>query len=277
MDYLLPLIYVLFVWWFSTGAILYLDGLPDWTRPWTMAGATAVLGASFYGLAVTSGDATMTGAYVGFACAIGIWGWNETAFLLGYVTGPRRTACGHGCRGLRHAWHATETILYHELALAASGLAMLAVSWGAANQAGIWTFGVLWAMRLSTKLNIFLGVPQTAEEFLPPRLDHLRRYFTRKPMNALFPVSVTAATAAAVVSGMAAADAASGTYAVTAHTVICTLIVLALMEHWFLVLPLPVAALWTWGMRSRQTADRTRERKGGCLSPVPSDGFEGRP
>jgi hypothetical protein len=26
--YLLPIIYTLFVWWFSTGAILYLNGLP---------------------------------------------------------------------------------------------------------------------------------------------------------------------------------------------------------------------------------------------------------
>jgi hypothetical protein len=27
--------------------------------------------------------------------------------------------------------------------------------------------------------------------------------------------------------------------------------VLAVLEHWFLVLPLPVAALWGWGTRAR--------------------------
>ncbi|TVQ74779.1 MAG: DUF3623 family protein, partial [Chromatiaceae bacterium] len=31
IQYGLPILYVVFLWWFSTGAIIYLDGLPQRT------------------------------------------------------------------------------------------------------------------------------------------------------------------------------------------------------------------------------------------------------
>ena len=40
---------------------------------------------------------------------------------------------------------------------------MVALTWGGANQVGTWTFLVLWVMRLSAKLNVFLGVPNLTE------------------------------------------------------------------------------------------------------------------
>ena len=42
-----PIFFALFVWWFSTGAILYLDGLPVPTFKWSMLAATLLLGRSF--------------------------------------------------------------------------------------------------------------------------------------------------------------------------------------------------------------------------------------
>ena len=41
-DHGLPVLYALFVWWFSTGLILYLDGLPRRTFRWSMLGATVL-------------------------------------------------------------------------------------------------------------------------------------------------------------------------------------------------------------------------------------------
>ena len=76
-----------------------------------------------------------------------IWGWHEMSFLLGFVTGSRREACAGGCRGWRHFWHATQAILHHELAIAATAVVMVALTWGGANQVGLWTFLVLWVMR----------------------------------------------------------------------------------------------------------------------------------
>jgi putative photosynthetic complex assembly protein 2 len=66
-DYLLPSLYALFVWWFSTGVIIYLDGLPPRTFRWSMAGATIVLVASIWGLSATAETATVGGAYAAFS------------------------------------------------------------------------------------------------------------------------------------------------------------------------------------------------------------------
>ncbi|MBV8868454.1 MAG: DUF3623 family protein, partial [Acetobacteraceae bacterium] len=45
-HYLAPVLFALFVWWFSTGLIIFLDGLPRRTFRWSMLGATVLLAAS---------------------------------------------------------------------------------------------------------------------------------------------------------------------------------------------------------------------------------------
>jgi putative photosynthetic complex assembly protein 2 len=251
-DYGLPVLYALFVWWFSTGVVLFLDGLPRRTFRWSLLGATAVLALGCYGLATSAGDTTARGAYVAFTCGVLVWGWHEMSFLMGFVTGPRKEACPDGCRGPRHVGHAIGAILYHELAILATALLLVALAWGAPNQVGTWTFLILWWMRLSTKLNVFLGVPNLSEEFLPEHLRYIARYFTRKPMNALFPLSVTASTVATawVVQAGLAPDA--GAFEVARSSLLGALTALGVLEHWFLVLPLPTTALWGWGLRSRE-------------------------
>jgi putative photosynthetic complex assembly protein 2 len=86
--YLLPIAYTLFAWWFSTGVLLYLNGLPRHTHRWTMLGATVLLGIALVGLVATRDDTRVTGAYLAFTCTLMVWAWQEVAFLLGYVTGP---------------------------------------------------------------------------------------------------------------------------------------------------------------------------------------------
>ncbi len=39
-------LYTVFLWWFSTGAILWLDRLPRATHRWSLAAATAVAAAA---------------------------------------------------------------------------------------------------------------------------------------------------------------------------------------------------------------------------------------
>ena len=51
-----PALYTLLLWWFSTGVILYLNGLPRATHKWTMGAATVLLGISLLGVAVTASD-----------------------------------------------------------------------------------------------------------------------------------------------------------------------------------------------------------------------------
>jgi putative photosynthetic complex assembly protein 2 len=250
-DIGLPVLYTLFVWWFSTGAILYLDGLPRSTYRWSMLGATALLVGALHGLAVSSADPSVTGAYVAFTCSVIVWGWVEMSFLMGFVTGPRQGPCPAGARGWARAGYALQAILYHEVALLAAAAAVVAVTWDGANQTGTWTFLILWVMRLSAKLNVFLGVRNLYAEFLPEHLRYLQSYFTQRPMNLLFPVAVTASTVAAVLVWREALGAGAGAFDVAGLTFLGMLLALAVLEHWFLVVPLPATALWKWGLRSR--------------------------
>ena len=252
--YLLPTVYTLFVWWFSTGAILYLNGLPRRTHPWTMMAATVLLGVAFIGLAATRDDTRITGAYIAFTCTVLVWAWQEIAFLLGYVTGPRRTPCPEGASGWRRAGYALQTLAHHELALLLLGLAVLALTWGGANPTGLSSFAIFWVMRQSAKLNVFLGVRNLAEDFLPAHLKYLQSYFRRAPMNPLFPFSVVISSWLAGLLWQAAATHGVGAFAATSMTLSGALLTLAIVEHWFMVLPLPSQALWNWGLRSR-TAD----------------------
>ena len=64
-------------------------------------------------------------------------------------------------------------------------------------------------------------------------------------MNLLFPVSVTLSTVAAVLLVQAAARRRGRRLRGRGFTFLATLMALAVLEHWFLVLPLPAAACGT--------------------------------
>ena len=249
-QYLLPALFTLFVWWFCTGAILWLGRLPRWTFRPTMMAATVGLGFALVGLHISASRATVASAYCAFTCAVLVWGWQEIAFLLGYVTGGR-SACPPDSRGWTRAWHATEAILHHELALVVLALLVFAASWQQPNQTGWWTYLVLWSMRLSAKLNLFLGVRNLSENFLPAHLAYLQSYFTRRAFNWLMPVSLVGATAVAVPLWTAVAVQPADGFAATSLCLVAGLLTLAVIEHLFMVAPIPTSWLWKWGMRAK--------------------------
>ena len=111
-------------------------------------------------------------------------------------------------------------------------------------------------MRQSAKLNVFLGVRNLNEEFLPEDLRYLGSFFTCKPMNLLFPVSITASTIVAALLAHRAAEAPGGSFAATGLTILATMAALGLLEHWLMVLPLPFAALWRWALGVREANHR---------------------
>ncbi len=250
-QYALPLIFTLFIWWFSTGAILFLNGLPSRTFKWTMLGTSVVLVAALAGLGLTRDDTTVGGAYLAFTSGVMVWAWQEVAFLLGYVTGPRRTPCPPESSGWERAGYAFMAVMHHELALVGLGLAVVALTWGGENPTGLWTFMILWVMRQSAKLNVFLGVRNLNEGFLPTHLKYLQTYFTRRAMNRLFPVSVIVSTVVAAMIWQAATVTGITAFDATALTFAATLLTLAVLEHWFMVLPLPFEVMWNWGLKSR--------------------------
>jgi putative photosynthetic complex assembly protein 2 len=239
-------LYTVFLWWFSTGAILWLDRLPRGTYRWSLIGASVLALASILGLIASRSDASPAGALCAFTCAIGVWGWHETSFLMGVITGPRTSRCPPEASGWRRFALATSTLIYHEIALALTAIAIIAATWGAANQVAAGTFMVLLVSRLSAKLNIFLGVPNFTEAFFPDHLRYLTSYLRKSPMNALFPASIGAGAALACAQGWLAFDPAASAFEITGAALLLALTALALLEHAFMVLPIPDAALWRW-------------------------------
>ena len=220
--------------------------------------ATAVLVLALLGLYVTSRDTRITGAYLAFTCALLVWAWQEVAFLLGYVTGSRRQPCPTGATGWQRAAYAFQAVLHHELALVVLGVLVAAATWSGPNQTGFWVFMVLWVMRQSAKLNIFLGVRNLYESFLPAHLKYMHTYFRRKDMNLLFPLSVLAGSVVAWWLWQKALAEDISPFEATSLTFTGILLSLAVLEHWFLVLPLPSEALWSWGLRSRSVPVREK-------------------
>ena len=244
--------FAVFMWWFSTGLVLLLDTLPRTTFRWSMLISSLLAAAALSGLAHTAQQTTLAGVYCAFTCALLLWGWHELSFLTGWITGSRRTALPAGVTGWPRFVASVQAILWHELAILAMGVAVVAITWGAPNQVGAATFVVLWVMRISAKLNLFLGVRNLSEEFLPEHLAYMGSYFRRRRMNALLPVSVLGGSAVAWGLVSAALDPATAAAAAVGYTLVASLLVLAVVEHLMLVLPLSATALWRWAMRSAQ-------------------------
>ncbi|EWY39529.1 photosynthetic complex assembly protein 2 [Skermanella stibiiresistens SB22] len=253
-EHAFPVLHTLFLWWFSTGLIVYLDGLPTRTFRWSLMGAGAIAAVALYVLAAGRSDTTVSGAYIAFTAALAVWGWNEISFLMGLVTGPRRLPCPPGAAGWERLRHAVGAVAYHEISIAVSAVLVAALTWGGENQIGLWTFLLLWAMRLSAKINVYLGVANLGQEFLPDHLKYLASYFRKRPMNAFFPLSVTASTLVLVPLIQAAGDTAADGFTAAGFTFLATLMALALLEHWLMVLPLPAVALWSWYLAARDDA-----------------------
>jgi putative photosynthetic complex assembly protein 2 len=247
-DALWPILFAVFIWWFSTGLVLLLDGLPRTTFRWSHLLSSVLAVMALVGLHRAAGQTDVASAYCAFTCALLVWGWHELSFLTGWVTGPRQRALDAGARGWQRFVQATATLLWHELAILATGVLIAALTWGEANQVGTATFAVLWLMRISAKLNVFLGVRNLSLQLLPAHLRYLGSYFRRRAMNLLFPWVVTAATVVAVVLVHEALAQPAGSAAAAGAWLVSTLLVLAIVEHWLLVLPLEATALWRWAM-----------------------------
>jgi putative photosynthetic complex assembly protein 2 len=244
IEFGFPVGVALLIWWLGTGVVMLLDSAPRDSFRWSVAVSTLLAAAALVCVARSAHNTSVEGAYAAFTCAVVIWGWHELTFLTGWLTGPRRIECS---AARPRFGEAVAAILWHELAIAAVAALILALTWNAPNPVAAWTFGLLWVMRLSAKLNLFLGVRNLGEQFLPPHLRYLRSYFRRRAMNLLFPFAVTAAT---LVCGWLVAEAVGASGARRVGTMlVATMLALAVIEHWLLVLPLESTALWRWALR----------------------------
>ncbi|GIT91371.1 hypothetical protein JANAI62_18280 [Jannaschia pagri] len=237
----------LFAWWFSTGVILVVVRRADSVQApmWAVLGMLPLMVLGCVGAWVSMADAGLGATYVGFVSALAIWGWIELAFLTGVITGPNRMRARANVPEWERFIRAWGTVAYHEMTLTAALIALAIASHGAVNRFALWTFGVLYAARISAKLNLYLGVRKVNTEFIPRALDHLPSHFREARINWLFPTSVTLLSFATACWMERVAHAETAPEAV-GFALLAALTALALLEHWFMVVRLPDEKLWRW-------------------------------
>lgn len=254
----IPVIFAILVWFVSTGALLWLVGAPRAVHGVTMAALSVVMAGATAGVVMIGADASVAGAFTGFGLGIVIWAWHEAAFLFGFLTGPRRSECPPGLSPWRRFIAASETVIAHEIAIALNAALLVALSWGAANQTAMWTFLLLWGMRLSAKANIFAGAPHLSDELLPDRLRYLKSYFGPKRVTVFFAATMVLITIITLALIAAARAAPAGAHEGASLALLATLAALATLEHALMAAPLRDAAMWAWARR-RDAAEPAAE------------------
>ena len=251
----------LFLWWFSTGLILWRVRVADNGTAQDHINSV-IFGLPLLVIGILAARASLpdlspSGIYMAFIAAFAIWGWVELAFLSGVITGPNTDPCPPFVTIKDRFWRAVGTVAWHEMTLIAALLILGVASIHADNPFAFATFGLLFFARISAKLNLFFGVPRINTQFLPKPLSHLPSHFRYGRITAMFPISVSALTVASALLLERAinVDAPGMTIGYALLTCLC---LLALLEHWFMVLPLPDEKLWRWMMPARKTQSNDR-------------------
>lgn len=264
LTFLLPMLCAFFLWWFTTGLIMAVYGRSPRTVRVYFIGATFVMLGALAGLVVTRHLTNIGGVYLAISCGVLVWGWHMASYYLGFITGRTPLALQ-----AKQSWRAAPTLgqrfrlalqasLDHELLVLGFGLLLAVLTWSAANRWGFWTFLTLWLMHTSAKLNVFFGVRNFRMEFLPAHLHALGRLLSKRPISEFFPLSVGIASSAGallIYRGFAGDVALTDA---TGMLLLGTMILLGVLEHWLLVLPVPVT-LWGWGVRSLPEAQTVEE------------------
>lgn len=269
-TYLLAVSVALLGWWLSTGIILYLNLLPSRSHAWSVAGFALIALASLALLPGIAGQQSQPAAIAGFAVALAVWGALEISYLMGFLTGSNNELCPADVSGWKRFRLAIATSIHHEMAVVACGVAILALSWNAPNQVAAGTYLTLWLMRWSAKLNLYLGVSNFNEHWLPERNRYLVSYMRTRAMNWLFPFSVGLATITATLLALAASGADNAVERLS-FALVCTLLALAILEHWFLVLPVRDSALWQWAITAAVRVRSRSVRRAGTGKPAGCD------
>lgn len=242
MSLLVPLFSVIAIWWIGTGVVLYIQQRLSSTR---LALGIALLAVSVVSLGIlmsVSLEISSWNAYAGFMAAVVLWGCIELSYYSGLVAGIHQQTCPQHCSTWRRFQLALGASLWHEISVLFIGMLVIALHWDAPNAAGLYTFLVLWTMRWSAKLNLFFGVPNFNTDWFPARLDYAHSYIRRAPVSVFYIVSVSIACVVAwrLLSTSIQQPAP--------HSLITglpgVLLMLAILEHFFMALPIADAKLW---------------------------------
>lgn len=253
-GHIVPFIVTVAIWFTATGLIAWADhrGRATFKRSLIMGGAAGIVG--LIAILISSQFVTQMAIYVSFVGALLVWGWHEIGFLTGAAAGPRRAPCHPETRGVERFTQASATVINHEIALALTALMLLSLSWNAPNQIGSIIFVLMFGLRLSSKINLFVGVPNSTTEMLPAHLGYLRSYFGPNRMTILLALSIAGISSLAFWLASLAMAAAPGSPEMVGASLLTALCMLGVLEHLFLALPFRDGMLWGWAFSRRSKA-----------------------
>ena len=181
----------------------------------------------------------------GFAMALIIWAWLELSYLMGYITGPVKQPALPAMGFSERFTHALGTTVYHELMVVAVVGLVCVLGAGLPNPTIQNTLAVLWLMRWSTKLNLFLGVKHFNSQWLPDNMRYITTYL-KAGKNSWFAVFSTIVAAGCTYLLFFMGQSATDPAAALSLFLIAWLAGLAVLEHVFLMMPMGETALWRW-------------------------------
>ena len=252
IDILFAFFFTVFVWWLSTSILLAMTRKSYFKKKLLlMFIATLFLGLGYAGMFWSSNNTSVLSTYIAFISSILIWFWLELSFLLGWATGYRKTSCPESVVGFKRAWFAFLTINYCELLILTAAVSLYVLVWDSLNAFGFYFFMVVWIMKIGAKLNIFLGVRNFYENFLPSELSYLQTYFRKRSMNPLFPIFILFAVWINLLFWNNAL-LASNEFFQTSYTLLASLLTLGIFEHFMMVVPFQLNKLWGLGLSEQK-------------------------
>lgn len=255
-GHIVPFIVTVAIWFVATGLIAWADNRERATFSRSLAVGSMAGIAGLVLILLASLTAEVWAVYLAFVGALMVWGWHELSFLTGAAAGPRRGPCDPGLTGLARFRQGAATVMHHEVALAVTALLLISLSWNVPNQIGATVFVLMFAMRLISKINLFVGVPNTTSEMLPEQLAYLKTYFGRNRMTVLLAASIAAIACATAWFAALALAAPAGSAEMVGASLLTTLALLGVLEHLFLALPFRDGMLWGWAIPTRSGPQR---------------------
>lgn len=247
-TYAVPILFVVLMWWLSTGVVLWLAIAPSGKPRFRLLGMTGLCALGFAGVYASSqGMGTVT-PYLAFMSALAVWALIEFTFLTGLLTGPRSTPCPQDISESKRFRLAFLTISHHEYALLAALIAVGLISVAGEQIMAFATFLLLWLMRVSAKLTLFSGAPKFSLELMPSRIAHMQSYFRHDRIGPVFWVSTLVSTLVLAVAIFVLAKGGFAPENVIPAIMLTTLLGLGVLEHWFMVLPVADGTLWRWAV-----------------------------
>lgn len=232
-------------WWLLTGLALLLVHQPPKVAHYGFIIHSIFTLATWLCVPLNVASTSPIAVAGGFLLGLIIWGWLELSYLLGYVSGPNHTVYRGGPSTWRRFKGALATTIYHEATVVASVALLATISVNQPNQTAFYTVTVLCLMRWSAKLNLFFGVRAFNDRWLPEHLHYLSSYLRIGKSSLLLPASAALGFFITFKIYEHAGQSSMPSYQLSLYLV-ASLMLLASIEHIFLLFPVNEAALWRW-------------------------------